>query len=72
MSEKSIYAVFSQYKPSQALEVLPFDPVIPIGKNICNDCHGNGVTWILGAEVLVETCKAHFSFYLFKAWQLQK
>lgn len=71
-SEESIYAVFSQYKPSQALEVLPFDPTIPTGKSICNDCSGSEVTWILGSEVLVETCKAHFSFYLFKHWQLQK
>lgn len=61
MSEESIYTVFSQNKPPQALEVLPFDPTIPIWKDICNDCSRNGVTWILGAEVLDKTCKAHFS-----------
>lgn len=64
-SEESIYAVFSEHKPSQALEVSPFDPTVPIGKT-------SVMTALVGwheferAEVLVETCKAYFSFYLFE------
>lgn len=38
------FAGFSLHKPSQAPEVLPFDPTVPMGINICNSCNGNSGT----------------------------
>lgn len=40
----------------------PLTLLFPQGKTSVTTAVGNGVTWISGAEVLVETCEAHFIF----------
>lgn len=60
---KSIYAVFSQDKPSQALELLTFDPRIPTGWDVWNDSAGNEVTWKFGSsKCLLKHEKSIFIF----------